>query len=602
MGDVGERGLWVAQQAFVRSILFSLGLSSILLGAALVPACATPGEESAEENPSVDENAYTTEGTCDGLPKLKTLKTPPGVCVGLVAKGFTYARGIAELPSGDFVLAEMGGWAQDRGAVWLLRKMPDKSFSKTRIAKLIDKPSGVAVGPDGLPYVGTPTGIFRFDPYEQTVDPVPRTGAFRSNDYKQPRFKLVIKDLPGDGRHPLSRFVFGRKGTADEWTIFANLGSSSDVCEQGASARPPSGYPMPCPEAEGQNARGVIRKYALEGADHVASGFTVIARGLRNSMALAIHPGSGALLQAENARDTINKNDASLTDNEGELPHEEINVIVPGSHYGWPYCYDNDAPSPEYRGRVDCSNYSKPALLLPGHVSPLGMTYYNGPMFPAPYKGNLIVTYHGYRAYGHRLVMVPVDANGVPGGGEPLDIIRGWDKSADGREPMGAPVDVHVAKDGSLYVTEDKNGTVLRVFYNAAGGDGAPMRPVAPDAPSSNPDEAQRCAQLARRTDSFSAIQRDVIDTSCIGCHGVGPGYAGGLRLDKCDSVGNGQRLRAARSGGRPAYVLPNQPNQSELFLRLKGQGFPQMPAGGIDPEKVDQVEAWIAEGAPIPQ
>lgn len=587
----------------MRSALLTLGLVAAFSGALFVPACGSPGEDDAADgDPVSGEDNYTTDGTCDGLPKLKTLKTPPGVCVGLVANGFTYARGIAQLPSGDFVLAEMGGWAQDRGGVWLLRQLPDKTFSKTRIAKAIDKPSGVAVGPDGLPYIGTPKGIFRFDPYEQTVDPVPRTGKFRgSPEYKQPRFKVVINDLPGDGRHPLSKFVFGRKGTPDEWTIFANVGSASDVCEQGAGARPPTGYPKPCAEAEGNNARGVIRKYALAGEQHIANGFTTIAHGLRNSMALAIHPEAGTLIQAENSRDSINKHDASLTDNEGDLPHEELNVIVPGSHYGWPYCYDNGAPSPEYRGRVDCSSYTNPALLLPGHASPLGMTYYNGPMLPAPYKGQLIVAYHGYRATGHRLVMVPVDQNGVPGSGEPLDIIRGWDKSADGREPLGAPVDVLAAKDGSLYITEDKNGDVLRLYFNAAQGNGAPMRPLPPERPAVSPEEAQRCNALAQRTDSFSKVQKDVIDVACVSCHGVGPGYAGGLRLDKCDAIGNATRLRAARSGGRPAYVKPNDLN-SELVLRIKGEGYPQMPAGGLNPEQLEEVENWINAGAPIPQ
>src|SRR5205814_1860297 len=153
-------------------------------------------------------------------------------------------------------------------------------------------------------------------------------------------------------------------------------------------------FPFPCAEADGQKARGAIRKYDLSASpDHVSTGYTVIAKGLRNSMALAVHPTSNALIQGENSRDSNNKYEASLTDNEGDLPHEELNVIVPGSNYGWPYCYDNGAPNPEYRGRVDCSNYTKPALLLPGHASPLGMAYYTGTMFPQAYKNQLLVTY-----------------------------------------------------------------------------------------------------------------------------------------------------------------------------------------------------------------
>lgn len=570
-----------------RSLLLSIGLvGSLVAASAAVPACSNPGEEYEEELGEGSEDAYTTQGTCDGLPRLKNLETPPGVCVGVVASGFTFARGIAQLPSGDFILAEMGGWAQDRGKIWLLSRKPDGSFDKKILLRQIDKPSGVAVGPDGLPYVGTPKNIFRFDPY--VIDP----------RYGQPRLKLVVKDLPGLGRHPLSKFVFDKR---DPWTLYVNVGLASDVCEQGSGARPPSGYPMPCPESDGPSPHGVIRKYALDGPDHTASGYTVLAKGLRNSMSLAVHPTSNALLQAENSRDSIHKHAASLAAQEEDLPHEELNVIVPGAHYGWPYCYDNGTPNPEYLGRVDCSRYANPTMLLPGHASPLGMTYYTGAMFPEAYRGNLLVTYHGYRSNGHRLVLVPVDDNGIPGAGEPLDVIRGWEKSADGRDPQGAPVDVLVAKDGSIYVTEDKNGTVLRVFYDRSRGDGTPMRARPPSRPHGSPEEQARCDALARRTDAFSRVQRDVIDVACVSCHGVGPGYAGGLRLDKCDAVGNAARLLAARSGGRPPYVVPNDV-RSELVLRLEGDGFPQMPAGGVSPEQLDEVKDWIRAGAPAPR
>jgi hypothetical protein len=114
-------------------------------------------------------------------------------------------------------------------------------------------------------------------------------------------------------------------------------------------------------------------------------------------------------------------------------------------------------------------------------------------------------------------------------------------------------------------------------------------------------DEQARCAALAARNDAFSRVQRDLIDTSCVGCHGAGPGYAGGLALLKCDAVGNAKRLTAARSGGRGAYVTPGNAN-SELVQRLKGQGFPQMPAGGVSPELLDEVQTWIRDGAVIPQ
>lgn len=573
----------------------------IALGSGCVAADAAQGN-AIDSGPS--KASYTLEGQCDRLPRLKHLQTPAGVCVGMVATGFRFARGIAQLANDDLVVADMGGWAKDRGGVWLLRRMQDGTFAKTKINAGIDKPNGIAVGPDGLVYVGTPDAIYRFDPYAATLkaDPtqkIAKRGAFAGVDaYKQPPIQLVIKGLPSAGRHPLKKFVFDLH---EPWTLYVNLGSVTDVCEQGADARPPDGFPFPCTEAEGTGARGVLRRYVLSGPDHLGGAFTTLAHGLRNSMALALHPQSNLLLQAENSRDAIDTFDAALKSTEGELPHEEINIIAAGAHYGWPYCMDQGVAVPEYRGRVDCAQYRPPALLLPAHAAPLGMAFYTGTLFPAAYRDQLIVAYHGYREHGHRLVMVPVDARGAPTGAAPLDIIRGWNKRSDSRDPQGAPVDVIVAHDGSLYLTEDKNGAVLRVFYDAKAGAGAPLPVLAPTAAVVDADEATRCADLAKRTDRFARIQREVIDNACVSCHGVAGGNAGNLALRRCDAVGNAQRLTTARSDGREAYAVAGNID-SELLLRLQGKGFPQMPAGGLGAAQLRLVQDWVRTGAVAPK
>jgi len=312
-------------------------------------------------------------------------------------------------------------------------------------------------------------------------------------------------------------------------------------------------------------------------------------------MALTVHPTSGLLLQGENSRDSINKRAPELSSREGELPEEELNVIEEGRHYGWPFCYGNNVSSPEYRS-WDCSGYKTPALLLPGHSAPLGARYYTGNMFPAAYKNNILVTLHGYRENGHRLVLVPADARGVPAGA-PLDIIRGWEKTAT--NPLGAPVDVMVAQDGSIWLTEDKNGTVLRVFFNPAQGNGAPMKTLPPVRPVVDPAEAARCSALSRKTTLMADVQKNVIDQYCTSCHSAGPGYAGGLALLKCDDVGNAKRLLGPRRSGAQPYVLPRNLAGSEFLQRIKGNGYPQMPAGGVNPEALHDIEAWISAGAP---
>jgi glucose/arabinose dehydrogenase len=538
---------------------------------AAVQACSGAGTE----EPPKSEGAYTSVGSCDGLPQVN-VQTPQGVCVGVVATGFRFTRGIAERKPGELFVADMGGWAVDKGSIWKVTRQPNGTYVKKQLLSQIDKPSGIQVGPDGKHvYVGTPGNIFRFDPDDTSFG-------------GKPRLKVVAKDFPADGRHPLRHFIFDKKNPN---VLYVNVGSFSDVCEQ-------HGFAKPCPEAEGNAARGVIRKYTL-GADGMPVKTEIVARGLRNSMALEVHPESGLLLQGENSRDSINKRAPDLDDE--ELPHEELNVIDPGAtaatakHYGWPYCYDNNVPNPEYKS-ADCSAFKAPALLLPPHTAPLGMRFYTGDMFPAAYHGNLILAYHGYRSHGHRLVVVPADARGVPSG-EPLDVVRGWEKNAATADPQGAPVDVLVAKDGSIFLSEDKNGDILRVSYDASKGSGAPLVPL-PPTKLVDPDEKRRCDDLAEMQGPLAALQKDVLDAACTSCHGVVGGAPGGYVLKKCDAIGNAKRLREPWSTLGP-LAMPND-EQSPIMKLVRGEnGLPQMPAGGLSPEQTEVLLDWIRAGAP---
>ncbi|HEX8436113.1 PQQ-dependent sugar dehydrogenase [Archangium sp.] len=515
---------------------------------------------------------YTSAGDCDGLPRIE-VSTPRGVCVGVVADGFRFPRTVTSLADGSLIVVDMGGWVPKRGSLWRLSPDPaTHTYVKRKVLERLDRPHGAAVGPDGLLYIGELSRVFRFNP--DAADPAATV-------------ETVIADLPTEGRHPLTALVFDKQGY-----LYVNRGSASDNCETTKAYRPTNG--RICPEAEGHSARGVIRRYALTGPNRTATRWSNYAVGLRNSMALAIHPDSGLFVQGENSRDSISRKDRSLDDR--TLPHEELNIITPWQDYGWPYCYDDNKASPEFKG-FDCSRMRKPALLLPAHVAPLGMAYYSGGMFPDWYKGKLLMTWHGYRDFGQKLVAIPTDAVGRPVG-EPLEIINGWYRK--GAQPMGAPVGVSVGKDGSLFLAEDKNGTVLRVFFDPSKGNGIPTPGLSVN-PGKDPDLEARCQELATRDDSFSRIQRDIIDPLCTSCHGAAGGNAGNLRLARCDDIGNAQRLLAPRPGRSP-FVVPKS-LKSEFYLRLEGTtpGLPPMPAGGLSPEQLEEVAGWINEGAPVP-
>ena len=182
------------------------------------------------------------------------------------------------------------------------------------------------------------------------------------------------------------------------------------------------------------------------------------------------------LLQAENSYDFAPAADR---------PYEEINVIRAGANYGWPYCSDIDEPTPLWADAkaMDCgsSAHAAPAVLMPPHAAPLGAAYYHGAMFPE-LEGKLLMTWHGHRPEGSRVVAFDVDANGVPvvvaRARHPVYTAKGvtmqryrrgpapspgadarWD-ARPGVRPAGAPVGLTVAPDGAIWIADDRNAAI----------------------------------------------------------------------------------------------------------------------------------------------
>jgi glucose/arabinose dehydrogenase len=178
---------------------------------------------------------------------------------------------------------------------------------------------------------------------------------------------------------------------------------------------------------------------------------------LRNALALAVHPRTGLVLMADNG---IDLPDAGV-------PPEELNVVVKGGHYGWPYCSGAGFRTPDVKGVPRCSRFKAPAVSIPAHAAPLGLLNYQGAMFP-DLRGRWLVALHGYRSTGHRIVAYTAARGGQPRAGTPSPVLGGWDK-VSGKRPQGAPVGMGVAADGSLWVVEDRNRTIVVLCAEAAG-------------------------------------------------------------------------------------------------------------------------------------
>ena len=440
----------------------------------LASGVARAADEAAGAAPSAAQDAarptrQAPRTDCAGFPRV-ALQTPAGYCVAQVADashGLRFPRRMVEVAPGRYWLVDMGSWEPNRGRLLELSFQPNAApgsrVSITVLADKLDRPHGLAKGPDGRIYVGEAGRIWR-TPVAAVVTP-----------------QTVIEGLPADGAHPLKEFVFGTGGQ-----LFINVGSASDAC-RGDDGK----LPFPCPEVQGQQPRAAVYEAVLGGPDFTLQSLRPWASGLRNSVALAFVRGPNVLLQGENSIDYPDTTE----------PAEELNLLRDGQHYGWPYCVGARRAARGYEGRFDCARTEAPAMLWPAHAAPLQMIAVPinnaaatatatasdkaNPLAASStarpmgaWAGQLLVAWHGHRPAGHRVVSFALDAQGRAHGA-PRSLISGW-QAQPGVRPQGAPAGLLLDSAGRLFVLEDRNRTVLMLVPDAPQSANAKARIQSP--------------------------------------------------------------------------------------------------------------------------
>jgi glucose/arabinose dehydrogenase len=184
----------------------------------------------------------------------------------------------------------------------------------------------------------------------------------------------------------------------------------------------------------------------------------IVATGLRNCEGMTVQPVTGQLWCIVNERDELGDN----------TPFEYATRVIEGAFYGWPWYYIGAHEDPRHAGqRPDLKDkVTVPDVMIQAHSAPLQMVFHPGTNVPADYKGSAFVAMHGSwnrdKRTGYKVVRLLFDAGGKPTG-EYEDFMTGFVLSDS--EVWGRPVGVAVANDGSLFVTEDGNGTIWRVSY-----------------------------------------------------------------------------------------------------------------------------------------
>lgn len=374
---------------------------------------------------------YQTRGECAGHPRID-LQVPPGWCVGLVAgaeQGLRMPRRLLEVAPGRLWIVDMGNWEPRRGR--LLEWHSDTRGLRT-LAQGLDRPHGLARGPDGQVYIGEAGTVWR----------TPVAEAVQRED--------LITGLPSDGAHPLKELAFGRDGR-----LYINVGSATDACRDDQQRQP-----LPCPEVTGERPRAAVWVATLGGPRHTLQSLRPLATGLRNSLGLAAVPddrGGERLWQAENSVDYPN----------ATAPAEELNELVPGSQHGWPYCVSDakgrSVVARGYKGRARCDRapHRAPVQAWPAHAAPLQLLAVPAGPTTTPWSGRLLAVWHGYRPGGQRIVGWRMGADGRPQGPRE-DIVSGWTARA-GVRPLGTPAGATVDHLGRLWMVEDRNRSLLVV-------------------------------------------------------------------------------------------------------------------------------------------
>ncbi len=372
------------------------------------------------------------------MPKGAVPLLPAGFSAKLIASGIAGPRVVRVAPDGDLFVSDS---RRDRVLVYRLGRGGGKAESSV-FAEGLNQPYGIAFYPADKPqwvYVANADSVVRF-PY--------RDGEMKASGEPE----MIISDIPAN-HHWTRDIVFSPDGK----TLYLSVGSGSNVAE-GMADRPQGGLDKwlasaaPGAAWDSEKGRAEVRAYDPDGRNG-----RVFATGLRNCSGMTVQPATGKLWCVVNERDGLGDN----------VPFEYATTVKEGAFYGWPWYYIGDHEDPRHAGeRPDLAGMvTVPDVLMQAHSAPLNIAFYTGGNFPAEYEGDAFVALHGSwnrgKRTGYKVVRLRFK-DGKPTG-EYDDFMTGFVVS-DSRV-WGRPVGVAVAKDGSLIVSEDGNGTLWQVTY-----------------------------------------------------------------------------------------------------------------------------------------
>ncbi len=339
------------------------------------------------------------------------IEVPEGFEIGIWASEIAGVRGLRVTELGELLVS-----TPSRGEILRLDRDDDgdgRSDGREVLLADLERPHGMDLH-DGWLYVAETgaVGRVRLDATQRVV----------VGEYTR-----VVSDIPSGGAHWTRTIRFGPDG----W-MYVSIGSNCNAC------------------IESEARRAAIVRYRPDG-----TGEQIFATGLRNTVGFDWHPITGALYANDNGRDLLGD----------DFPPCELNQIVEGGFYGWPFANGANVPDPDL-GEGQAARIAEatpPVHDYPAHNAPLGLTFLRGAKLPLAYRNAAVSALHGSwnrsSKDGYKVVSLHWREDGSI---EQRDFVTGFERDDD---VIGRPVDVAEGPDGAIYISDDYAGVIYRVTH-----------------------------------------------------------------------------------------------------------------------------------------